>query len=186
MRPYSSPETLINQVKRLVESDKRSEIRLNANGGNSILLVCPPEQELTFIENLQEMMSPEEYAIINLNETLVSFTEHADNLVDLFDLLRGSIPQIFKSPEGEESNDLFSFILAAIADAYSANKVPVLIRAGALYGTGIDNLHLMENELVMKANKPLIILYPATKEGDRLMFLNSRPASRYRCMIIES
>jgi len=38
-----NPEHLIIQVKRIVESNKRSEIRLNANGGNSILLVCPPE-----------------------------------------------------------------------------------------------------------------------------------------------
>jgi len=42
----------------------------------------------------------------------------------------------------------------------------------------------MENELVMKAKSPLIILYPATQEGEQLMFLNSRPASKYRCMIV--
>jgi hypothetical protein len=43
----------------------------------------------------------------------------------------------------------------------------------------------MENELVMKSKLPLIILYPATQEGDRLMFLNTRPASKYRCMIVK-
>ena len=44
-------EYIINQTKRLVESDKRSEIRLNANGGNSILVVCEPKQEFDFIDN---------------------------------------------------------------------------------------------------------------------------------------
>ena len=43
---------------------------------------------------------------------------------------------------------------------------------------------LMENELVMKSKFPLIILYPATQDGEQLMFLNSRPASKYRCMIV--
>jgi hypothetical protein len=59
-----------------------------------------------------------------------------------------------------------------------------LIHSGALYGSGIDNIHLMENELVMKSNLPLIILYPATKEGEKLLFLSKRPASKYRCMIV--
>ena len=186
MTTYGSPEAIINQVKRIVESDRRSEIRLNANGGNSILLVCPPEQEAVFIAKIKEMLSQAEYAVINLDEVLVTFIEKAAPLSDLFDLLRGSLHQIFKTPEGEQSNDLFSLILTLIAETFAANKVPVLIRAGALYGTGIDNLHLMENELVMNSKKPLIILYPATKEGDKLMFLNSRPASRYRCLIVEN
>jgi hypothetical protein len=36
----------------------------------------------------------------------------------------------------------------------------------------------------MKSKLPLVILNPATQDGDKLMFLNSRPASKYRCMII--
>ena len=48
------PEHIITQLKRIVQSDKRSEIRLNANGGNSILLVCPPELEYQFIEKLYD------------------------------------------------------------------------------------------------------------------------------------
>ena len=51
MNVPQNSELIISQIKRLVESDKRSEIRLNANGGNSILLVCPPEHEYLYIEN---------------------------------------------------------------------------------------------------------------------------------------
>ena len=184
MTAYTSPEHIIGEVKRIVESDKRSEIQLGANGGNSILLVCPPEQESLFITKLQELLEEREFTLINLNEILVSFVAKTENPAALFEMLKGSVHQLFKSPEGEERHDLFSFIMAEIARAYAENKVPVLIRAGALYGSGIDNIHLMENELVMKSNKPLIILYPATREDDRLMFLNTRPASKYRCMII--
>ena len=69
-----NPEHIITQVKRLVESDKRSEIRLNANGGNSILLVCPPNLEYQFIVKLNELMGAE-YSIIDLHELLISFVE---------------------------------------------------------------------------------------------------------------
>jgi hypothetical protein len=180
-----NPEHIITQLKRIVESDKRSEIRLSANGGNSILLVCPPELEFQFIEKLTELMPKANYCIIDINEMLISFVEdHKNDLDEMFDLLRGSVHQIFKAPEGETSPDLFRHVLFAIEQTFNEQKIPVLIHSGALYGSGIDNIHLMENELVMKSKFPLIILYPASQDGDQLMFLNSRPASKYRCMIV--
>ncbi|OYQ34013.1 hypothetical protein CHU92_12300 [Flavobacterium cyanobacteriorum] len=141
--------------------------------------------EFQYIEKLVEMMPLDTYKIIDINEMLISFVEaHQTDLAEMFDLLRGSVHQIFKAPEGETSPDLFKHLLAAIEETFNENKIPVLIHSGALYGSGIDNIHLMENELVMKAKSPLIILYPATQEGEQLMFLNSRPASKYRCMIV--
>jgi hypothetical protein len=181
-----NPEYIITQLKRIVESDKRSEIRLNANGGNSILLVCPPELEFQFIEKLTELLPLETYHLIDINEMLISFVEtHKNDLAEMFDMLRGSVHQIFKAPEGETSPDLFKHLLLVIEKAFNEQKIPVLINSGALYGSGVDNIHLMENELVMKSKLPLIILYPATQDGEQLMFLNSRPASKYRCMVIQ-
>ncbi len=180
-----NPEHIITQLKRIVESDKRSEIRLNANGGNSILLVCPPELEFQFIEKLTELMPQDNYRIIDINEMLISFVEdHKNDLDEMFDLLRGSVHQIFKAPEGETSPDLFRNLLFVIEQTFIEQKISVLIHSGALYGSSIDNIHLMENELVMKSKMPLIILYPASQDGEKLMFLNSRPASKYRCMIV--
>ena len=185
MNTSLSPEHIIALVKSIVESDKRSEIRLNANGGNSILLVCPPILEIQFITKLHELLPEDIYEIIDINEILISFVEaHQTDLDEMFNLLQGSVHQIFKAPEGETSPDLFNHLLKAIKLSYAQKKIPVLIHSGALYGSGIDNIHLMENELVMKSKLPLIILYPATQEKDKLMFLNSRPASKYRCMIV--
>jgi hypothetical protein len=181
-----NPEHIITQLKRIVESDKRSEIRLNANGGNSILLVCPPVLEFQYIEKLKEMLPSDTYQIIDINEMLILFVEtHKTDLVEMFDLLRGSVHQIFKAPEGETSPDFFKQLLAVIEQTFNKSKIPVLINTGALYGSSIDNIHLMENELVMKAKNPLIILYPASQDGEQLMFLNSRPSSKYRCMIVK-
>ena len=180
-----NPDPIILEVKKVVESDKRSEIRLNANGGNSILLVCPPEHEQYYISSLNKLFEETTYAFIDLNALLISFLEqHREELKESFELLKGSVHQIFKMPDGETGPDLFKHIIHAIQTAFNENRIPVLVHSGALYGTGIDNIHIMENDLVMKSNKPIIILYPASHDGEKLMFLNSRSSSKYRCMII--
>jgi hypothetical protein len=184
--PLNNPSHIIIQAKRLVESDRRSEIRLNANGGNSILLICDPMKELEYIEQMKELLPPDTYVLIDLNQCLVDFvTNHKAALLELYELLQSATHQIFRAPDGEESNDLFKELMSKIKDAFKNDKVPVLINSGALYGTGIHNIHIMESEVVMKAALPLIILYPATVEPDRILFLGKHPASKYRCMIIQ-
>lgn len=183
--PLTNPEQIIHEVKRLVESDRRSEIRLNANGGNSILVVCDPMEESTYIGVFNNMLSSENYSIIDLNQCLVEFVEvHQADIVELYQLIQSATNEIFKAPATEETEDLFRSIIALIQSALDDFKVPVLINTGALYGTGIHNIHIMEHEVVMRANLPLIILYPATIEPDRIMFLGRIPASKYRCMIV--
>ena len=186
MMPLNNPEHIILEAKRIVESDRRSEIRLNANGGNSLLVVCDPMKEPEYIARLHELLPAANFSIIDLNQCLTDFvTNHKSELVELYNLLQSTTHEIFKAPAGEESQDLFKEIIFHIENALKQDKVPVLINTGSLYGTGIHNIHIMENEIVMKAALPLIILYPATIEPDRIMFLGKYPASKYRCMIIQ-
>jgi len=181
-----NPETIIQTTMRLVESNQNSHIRLNANGGNSILVVCEPIRELDYIKAIQTLMPNDKYKIIDLNTLLCEFvTENKADIEDGFELLKGSIHQIFKTPNDEEGTDFLDLILQAISDSFIVNRIPVLINAGSLYGSGISNIHIMENDRIMRAPLPLIILYPATKEQDKLMYLGKRPASKYRCMVIE-
>jgi hypothetical protein len=186
MMPLNNPTHTILQAKRLVESDRRSEIRLNANGGNSILVVCNPMQEADYIAHIVDLLPANGFSIIDLNTSLVEFVaNHKEEVTELYNLLQSATHEIFKAPAEEESADLFKSIIAQIENSLAHNKVPVLIKAGALYGTGIDNIHIMEHEVVMKASLPIIILYPATKDADKVMFLGKRPASKYRCMIVQ-
>lgn len=181
----NSSNHIILEAKRLVESDRRSEIRLNANGGNSILVVCDPMKEPEYISKIQELLPVQDYLVIDLNKCLIDFvSKHKAQLEELYSMLQSTTHEIFKAPAGEESDDLFKEIMSEIEKAFKNNKVPVLINTGSIYGTGIHNIHIMESEIVMKAALPLIILYPATIEPDRIMFLGKHPASKYRCMII--
>lgn len=181
-----NPDEVIETVKSLVEADKRSEIRLNANGGNSLLVVCEPMREKEYIQSMVNLMPVEHYEIISLNDMLTQYIEsNKQDLEESFELLKGSLQQVFKSPDGEDGNDLFSLIINRISSSIAKNKIPVLIHSGALYGSGIDNIHIMENPRIMKASLPLLILYPAKKENGAILFLGKRPASKYRCMIVE-
>lgn len=183
--PLTNPEQTILEVKRLVESDRRSEIRLNANGGNSILVVCDPMKESVYINHLLTLLPLDSYSFIDLNKCLIDFVKDQKSVIEeLFSLLQSATHEIFKAPAAEESRDLFKEIIAQIQNTLQENKVPVLIHTGALYGTGIHNIHIMEHEIVMRAKMPLIVLYPATIEPDRIMFLGKQPASKYRCMIV--
>ncbi|MBF0225338.1 MAG: hypothetical protein HQK76_07775 [Desulfobacterales bacterium] len=186
MISLNNPVNVIQTTIRLVESNENSHIRLNAHGGNSIFMVCNPIQELEYINAIHQLMGNDKFEIIDLSKVLCEFiSENESVIIESFDILRGSINQIFKAPDGEESQDMFGLILKEIKSSFSAKKIPVFINSGALYGSGIDNIHIMESEIVMKSSLPLIILYPATKEKDKLMFLSKRSASKYRCMIVE-
>lgn len=182
----STPDLLVLQVKTVVESKDRSHIRLNSNGGNSILLVCDPTEEMLLIQAIHQHLTLDQYQTIDLNDLLCEFVnKNREILIESFDLLKGSPEQIFKLPKHEEGIDLFSPIMEKISTTYQQNKIPVLIHTGALFGSGIDNIHIMEHPVVMEARNPVVILYPATHEKDKLLFLGIRPSSKYRCMIVE-
>lgn len=186
MKSLAEIEPKIEQVKKLVESGDKSDIKHNANGGNSILLVCPPQEEYLYIEASRKILSENVFEMIDVNHLLIEFIgQHKEELLEKFNLLQSSVHQIFKSPPEEEEDDFFNTIIEKIDKTFKAGKVPFLYGVGSLFGTGIDNIQIIEHELVMKAQLPLVILYPATDAGDKLMFLNTRPASKYRCMVIK-
>ncbi len=186
MKSLQEIENIVGQVQRLVKTADTTEIKLNANGGNSILLVYPPEKEDQFIEVIKKAMDKDRYELIDVNKVLIEFIEfNKSEIIEKFDLLQSSVSQIFKAPEEETENDFFTHLISKIQKAFIVNKVPFLYSTGSLYGTGIDNIQIIEHKSVMNSKIPLIILYPATEQDDKLLFLNSRPASKYRCMIIK-
>lgn len=181
----SKIEAKIYELEQAVQTYGANNIKLSANGGNSMLFMCPPLEESQYIDVMRHNLNPEKYTFLDMNQLLVRFIdENKDEIKIKFDFLRNSSNQIFKLPQGEEGNDLFGMIISAIQDIFDAGKIPVLIRVGSLNGTDIENIHIMENKVVMSGKKPLIILYPAEIKNEEIMFLGIRPASKYRCMVI--
>lgn len=66
--------------------------------------------------------------------------------------LKNTTHLIFRSDDPEI--DLFDMIIGEIEKASQNDKIPILIRTGCLYGTGIENVNIMENKTVMNLPHP--------------------------------
>ncbi len=172
-------------LKASLKMQNRDQLRRKANGGNSILFTYPPVEESLYIQKFEELNSEQSYSLVDVSKLLVDFID-LDGWTDFenyYNDFKDTPHLIFKSED--ESPDLMDLIISAIIDADQKGKIPVLIRTGALYGTGIENVNIMEHKTVMSLSRPLVILYPGIIENDNLYFLNFKLASKYRCTVID-
>ena len=174
-----------NDLQAALSESNRGQLKFNANGGNTVLFAYPPHEERDYINKARELLKDNEYEFIDIRKVLISFIESigVENLDRYFEALKLSTEQIFKA--ADERIDFYDMIIAEIEKVVSQGKYPVLIHTGALFGTGVDNLHIMEHTSVINSGVPLVILYPASHVNDRLMYLNCKPSSKYRCHIID-
>ncbi|MDG4950731.1 hypothetical protein NLM59_07325 [Weeksellaceae bacterium KMM 9724] len=174
-----------DNLRTSLSLQRRDELKRKANGGNSIIFTYPPEEEKLYISKFEEINDKDEFYFINIAQLLVDFID-MDGWADFkyyYNSFKNTPHIVFNSDD--ESTDLMDLILNEISKAESLNKIPVLLRTGALYGTGIENVNIMENKIVMNLKQPLVILYPSKLVNDSLLFLNFKPASKYRCTVID-
>jgi hypothetical protein len=166
--------------------ENQDQLRRQANGGNSILFSYPPNEEHLYIEEARARYS-EAAEFIDVSRLFVKFIdEHGWEAFKSYycDDFQYSTHLLFKSDDPE--TDLFDMIITHIETACKKDKIPFLIRTGVLYGTGIENVNIMEHRTVMNLPRPLVIFYPASLgPDDTLLFLNFKPASRYRCTLVK-
>jgi len=164
--------------------ENQDQLRRQANGGNSILFSYAPSEEQLYIEKAKELYS-EGAAFIDVSQLLVQFIDKDgwDAFQEYYNDFKNTPHLIFRSDD--PSVDLFDLIIYEIQEACQNNRVPFLIRTGCLYGTGIENVNIMENKAVISLPHPLVIFYPSIIEDDTLFFLNFKPASKYRCTLVK-
>lgn len=174
-----------DNLKVSLEQKNRDQLKRKANGGNSILFTYNPNEELEYIKKAEELLLVSKYKFIDIAKLLVDFID-LDGWKDFQEYYKdfSDTPHmIFKSEDPD--TDLMDLIIKEIKLADDVDLVPVLIRTGALFGTGIENVNIMEDKVVMNLKQPLVIFYPATLNNDILYFLNFKHASKYRCTVIE-
>ena len=161
----------------------QDQIRRQANGGNSILLSYPPEDEILYIQKAREIYQ-DTAEFIDVSRLLVQFIDEDGwpAFAEYYNDFSNTPHLIFKSDD--ETPDLFDLVIKAINDISSRGKIPFLIRSGCLYGTGIENVNIMEHKDVMALNQPLVVFYPSVIIDENLLFLNVKPASQYRCKLV--
>ena len=183
-----------DDLRAALHEDNRTQLRRSANGGNTVIFVYPPDEEKEYIEKAKELYPDGHF--IDIAELFVKSIDLMGNEYNDFDktlkpidgfkeFYKENISTTFKVFTNENENCLFSLIVKEICSLSREGKIVFLINTGALEGTGIGNVNIMEYPLVMAQNIPLVFCYPATLKNDKLFFLNNKPASSYRCKLVK-
>ena len=172
-----------NELKLILERKDKEFIKMHAHGGYSILFTYPPQQEQEYLERIRAEYP--EACLIDIAELFVEYIDSVgyEDFVDIYTEYAGEPEKLFRSELNED--DLFRRILNNIQAAGESQKIPILLRTGALFGTGIENINLTDSRVVHNLPLPLVIMYPATVGADnKLKFLNVKLASDYRATVI--
>ncbi len=162
----------------------QDKLRRKANGGNSILFSYPPDEEEKYIVKAKELYR-NNGAFIDVSHLLVKVIDEDgwESFSEYYKDFKNTPHLVFRSDD--PTPDLFDLIISEIGDACGNDKIPFLIRTGCLFGTGIENVNIMEHKVVMNQSHPLVIFYPSKIEEDNIFFLNFKPASKYRCILVK-
>ena len=167
--------------------ENKDQWKKEANGGNSILFCYQPDEEQLYIDQAKEIYR-ENAAFIDVGKLLVKLVDEDgwEAFSDYYRDFQSTPYKIFRSDNNSEGElDLFDLIIAEIESACKQDRIPFIVRTGCLYGTGIENLNIMEHKIVMSLPQPLVIFYPSRNEEGNLYFLNFKLASKYRCILVK-
>jgi len=152
------------------------------NGGKSILFVYPPKDEEAYIAKAREVLV-DGYELIDVRACFKQFLDEEG--LDIFEEnYKDYGDEVFFSQNFEDGTFYFALI-CRIKEVLDKGKVPVLGHTGAIYGMNFSNINIMEHPVVMDSRIPLVVFYPATIEGEQILFLGKQPASKYRCIVIK-
>ncbi len=183
MQSEKTIDQKFKELRCILKNRDKQSIKMDAHGGHSILFIYSPYEEEKYLQRVKSDF-PDAF-IIDIAELFVKYIQISgiDEFVNVYSEYQSEPQKLFKSDSS--TDDFFRLLLNEIKSAGENNKLPVLVRTGALFGTGIENINIMDSSIVQKLPLPLVILYPATEGGDkRLKFLNFKPASDYRSIVI--
>lgn len=173
---------LFGELRAVLKTDI-AHITGKANGGRSLLFVYPPKDDDAYIAYAKENFNPNTYSFIDLR---VLFTEFISErgLEQFQENYKEFDHEVFLSDNFYEET-FFYYLMKTIEASYQSRKIPVLIHTGTIYGMGFSNINIMEHQIVMRAQLPLIVFYPAIVDKDTIKFLGKQIASKYRCIVIK-
>lgn len=171
-----------DDLQTALHEDNRTQLKRSANGGNTVLFVYPPVEEELYIAKAKE--SYPEGHFIDISKLFVKSIDVV-GLSRFKEFYKNYVTTPDKVFINQSPTCLFNMILQEICEASDSGKVTFLIRTGVLEGTGIENVNIMEHKRIMAQGIPLVFFYPATYKNDKLLFLNHKPASKYRCNLVK-
>ena len=173
---------LFDNLENALKSDLAT-VAVEANGGKSILFVYPPMDDDEYIEEGKKRLSADQFSFIDIRLALSDYIDEIgqNNFEEMYAEFG---KEVFRS-ENNSDDTFFEYLMSKIITVFEQGKSPVIVHTGTLYDLDINNIHIMEDSRVLQAKHQLVVFYPATVEGEKIMFLGKVPASRYRCIVIK-
>lgn len=167
-----------------LDISNRTQLKREANGGNTILFTYQPIEEKLYLEKAIMELGPAIFNIIDVSKLFIEYIDE-DGIDDFLKLYNSLSPNSYKVFFSEDPHvDLFDKVINAIIATVEKGLIPILVRTGIFYGTGIENINITQHKSVMGLNHPLVIFYPGEINGNHHHFLNAKQASKYRCTVI--
>jgi hypothetical protein len=173
-------EFKFDQLNEFLKTDNRAHTRLKAQGINVLRVIYPPRYETDYLQEVHKTYPDQ--ALIDLSDLFVEVIDQYGG-IDEFERIfeaHASQPEKLFQTDYDGDPDLLDLILEQIEQADKQGKIPFLLRTGVLYGTGIQVNQIVENQVVVDLDTPLVIFYPAQETEGEPRFLNIRPTSDYR------
>ena len=173
-------------LKYAMHESNSTQLKREANGGNSILFTFPPNEEDLYLKKAKEEFNDNsKYEFIDVGSLFVEYIDE-DGIEEFVNHYKNLQPTSYKLffDKDDPHIDLFKKMIQKIVLIVNEEKTPILIRTGILYGTGIENINITDNATVMGLKLPIVIFYPGEMKGDNHLFLNAKEASKYRCTVI--
>lgn len=169
-------------------AQEKSQLSIDANGGNSILFVYPNDEDSRYVAEAKRRFH-NTAIFVDVAKALTDFQEEIGT--ELFKEIEnemGTAIYYRQVPEtGEPAADcFFAFLIKRITAATNTGLPVFLVGTSALANKGFSNINIMEYKTIKEAPQPLVYFYPATIEGDKIYFLgdHNHVASKYRCRVI--
>ena len=180
-----SLESKFNEIKIAIKEDRGRWP--DAQGANALIVVYPPEKEEDYLKKVKEEYSGE--FIIDLSELFIKYIDNFGGIDSFKTIYKNYRSTSVFSDEDSANEEFLDIIIGKIEKAVENNKMPVIIRSGILYGTGIRNKYILESDVVRKSKKPLLIFYPGEvrediNDNEKVFFLNAVKANDYRGQLI--
>lgn len=159
-----------------------TQLKLDANGGNSILFVYPNDEDNLYIAEAKRRFR-DDAVFVDVAQTLTDFQEEMG--METFKELEEEIGTDVYFRKGA-TDTFFEYLVNRITLAATQGLPVFLVGTSAIANKGFSNINIMEHELVKAAPQPLVYFYPSTIEGDKIYFLDdhNHVASKYRCRVI--
>lgn len=166
-----------------VLSQDLTQLRLDANGGNSILFVYPNEEDSLYITEAKRRFNGKAI-FVDVAKALTDYQEEIG--METFRELEEELGVEVYYRKGA-TDTFFEYLVNRIALAASQQLPVFLVATSAIANKGFSNINIMEHPAVKSAKQPLVYFYPSVQEGDKIYFLGDKNhvTSKYRCRVIK-